>query len=87
MLFFSIPIDSGWQAFVNGSPAPLVKANIGFMGISLNPGDYKVELKYRVSHLNATLPVSLLFLIIYLAVVLRKRIFTLLPFNLLQQRS
>jgi uncharacterized membrane protein YfhO len=87
MLFFSIPIDSGWQAFVNGSPAPLVKANIGFMGIFLNPGDYKVELKYRVSHLNATMPVSILCLIIYLAVVLRKRIFSLLPFNLLQHRS
>jgi hypothetical protein len=87
MLFFSIPIDSGWQAFVNGSPAPLIKANIGFMGILLKPGFSHVELQYRVHHLIATVPVSLLFLIIYAGVVLRNKVLNFFPFNRFYQHA
>jgi uncharacterized membrane protein YfhO len=74
MLFFSIPVDSGWKALVNGTPAPLVKANIGFMGLLLEAGTYHVDLKYEVNYLKATLPVSILFILIYLVVVFWKKV-------------
>ncbi len=82
MLFFSIPFDTGWHASVNGSPAKLIKANIGFMGLLLTPGDYEVELTYRVDHLQATAPISVFFLCVYLLGVMRKMHPTCLCFSL-----
>jgi hypothetical protein len=81
MIFFSIPIDRGWQAYVNDKPMPLIKANIGFMGLFLNPGSYHVELQYKVNHLIATVPISLLFFIVYLVVVFRKKILNFPTFS------
>jgi uncharacterized membrane protein YfhO len=46
MLFFSIPYDRGWKAFVNGKETKPMLINIGFMGLLLDKGKYTVELKY-----------------------------------------
>jgi uncharacterized membrane protein YfhO len=73
MIFFSIPIDRGWNAYVNGSPVPLIKANIGFMGLLLTPGTHHIELKYSVDHLPETATVSCLFFVGYVMIVLRKK--------------
>ena len=46
MMFFSIPFDSGWQAFVNGKKASLEMIDFGFTGLLLEPGHSEIELKY-----------------------------------------
>ncbi|RJP94752.1 MAG: hypothetical protein C4518_02710 [Desulfobacteraceae bacterium] len=66
-LFFSIPFDGGWEAFDNGQPIPMMKANIGFMGILLDKGAHNIELRYRVPYIKAAMTVSLISLLIYLA--------------------
>ena len=33
LLFFSVPYDEGWSAYVNGKKAEIVKANYGFMAV------------------------------------------------------
>jgi hypothetical protein len=81
ILFFSIPVDGGWKAFVNSVPAPLVKVNIGFMGLLLKPGTYHVDLRYQVNYIMATIPVSILFVLIYLAVVFRKKLLRFFPLD------
>ena len=87
MLFFSIPIDRGWKAFVNGAPAPLIKANIGFMGLFLQPGFYQIELEYRVNHIIVTALLSILFFTIYMAVILRKKYSRFIHFGRFYQPS
>lgn len=32
-VFFSVPYEKGWTATVNGQPAEVVKANVGFMAV------------------------------------------------------
>ncbi len=46
LLFFSIPFDEGWRATVDGKPAALARVSVGFMGLPLEPGAHRVELRY-----------------------------------------
>ena len=46
LLFLSVPYSSGWRATVDGRPAQVLRANTGFMGIAVGPGEHVVELRY-----------------------------------------
>ena len=46
MMFFSIPFDTGWEAFVNGQKASLEMIDYGFTGLLLEPGKSEIELRY-----------------------------------------
>jgi uncharacterized membrane protein YfhO len=46
LLFFSIPFDEGWSARVDEKPATLVRVDVGFMGLPLEPGTHRVELRF-----------------------------------------
>ena len=37
----------GWKAFSGSQPLPIHKANLGFIGLKLNPGKHFVWLEYR----------------------------------------
>lgn len=45
-LFLSVPFSSGWTAYVDGEKTDVLRANIGFMAISLKSGEHNIELKY-----------------------------------------
>ena len=45
-VFFSIPWESGWSAYIDGEPVELEKVNIGFMGLVVPAGDHEIELRY-----------------------------------------
>jgi hypothetical protein len=45
--FFSVVQYPGWTAVVDGHPADLVPANIGFYAVPLDLGRHRVELSYR----------------------------------------
>ena len=51
-LFFSIPYDNGWKIKVNGEEKKLEKVNVGFLGLELKTGDYKIELIYKMPFLK-----------------------------------
>ena len=51
-VFFSIPYDSGWSLRIDGEPADLEKANIGFMGFRVPAGSHEIELIYRTPGLT-----------------------------------
>lgn len=46
VLLFQMPFDDGWHAKVDGKSAPVVRADIGCLGIPLSAGVHKVELSY-----------------------------------------
>lgn len=69
MLFFSVPYDRGWSAWVNGSPARIEKANIGFMAVRVPAGESIIRFEYRTPGLYEGAVISagaLLLLLLYL---------------------
>ena len=46
LMFFSVPYDKGWTAIVNGEPAHIEKANIGFMAVRAPAGPAEIRFSY-----------------------------------------
>lgn len=47
-VFFSVPYDKGWSAFVNGEKAEIIKSNVGFMSVIV-PANEKSEIVFKYS--------------------------------------
>lgn len=46
LVFFSVPYESGWTAYVNGNPAEIEKVNVGFMAVMADAGVNEIEFVY-----------------------------------------
>ena len=57
--FYSIPYDSGWRAFVNGTEEEILDIN-GFMAVRIRAGENRIEFRYTVPGLKAGAMLSLL---------------------------
>lgn len=64
ILVLQTPFDRGWRAFQDGQAAPTLKADIGLLGVALDAGEHKVELRYRTPFLRTAFAVSLVSLLI-----------------------
>jgi hypothetical protein len=42
----------GWEASVDGSPAPVLRANLALRAVAVPPGPHRVELRYRPASLR-----------------------------------
>ena len=47
LVFFSVAYSEGWSAEVDGEPAEVVRADLGFMAVPVGPGEHEVVLTYR----------------------------------------
>ena len=47
-VFFSVPYDKGWSAYVNGKEAEIIKSNVGFMSVIV-PANEKSEIVFKYS--------------------------------------
>lgn len=47
ILVLQTPFDPGWQAFQDGHPAPSLKVDVGLLGVRVDAGEHKMELRYR----------------------------------------
>ena len=66
LVFFSVPIEDGWSAQVNGEDARIVKVNVGFMAVKVLPGENEIVFRYKTPGLKAGTLVSLAALILFL---------------------
>lgn len=70
LVFFSVPYEKGWSATVNGQPAEIVKANVGFMAVLCPKGEnVSIRFTYKTPGLGAGALISLgalLVLLLYL---------------------
>lgn len=39
--------DPGWRAWVDGTPARLLRANVAFRAVPMSAGEHRVEMRYR----------------------------------------
>jgi hypothetical protein len=67
VLVLQTPFDPGWHAFQDGRVVPVLKADLGFLGVVLNAGEHTVELRYRPPFLYAGAAVSFVSLLIFAA--------------------
>jgi hypothetical protein len=59
VLVIQTPFDRGWDALQDGQPAPVLKVDVGLLGVALEAGEHKVELSYRNPYLATGTAVSL----------------------------
>jgi Bacterial membrane protein YfhO len=67
VLVLQTPFDPGWHAFQDGRVVPVLKADLGLLGVVLNAGEHTVELRYRPPFLYAGAAVSFVSLLIFAA--------------------
>ncbi|MBQ3394186.1 MAG: YfhO family protein [Oscillospiraceae bacterium] len=76
LVFFSVPYDEGFTAYVNGEKAEIEKVNYGLCAVYAPAGDNQIEFRYRTPYLNAGIAASLFgFLVwgIYMIMSARKK--------------
>ena len=76
-VFFSVPYDKGWSAYVNGEKTDIIKANYGFMAVKANKGKNEIHFEYDTPGLKYGAVVSLagiLILAVYILIMRKKRV-------------
>lgn len=68
-LCFTLPYDSGWNCYIDGKKAQIIKANIGFMGVELPEGTHKIDMVYRLPLLTEGIAISLAGIIPLIAII------------------
>jgi uncharacterized membrane protein YfhO len=71
ILVLQTPYDPGWRASQDGRPAPVLKVDVGLLGVALEPGEHNVELRYRPPFVVVGTVVSLISAVTLLASRLR----------------
>jgi len=60
ILFAAIPYSQGWKAFDNGKEIDIIKADVGFMALRLDPGTHYIEFAYTTPGSDAGRIISLI---------------------------
>ncbi len=58
LVFFSVPFDEGWTAYVNGAEAAIEKVDIGFMAVFAERGLNEITFVYETPGLKAGAVIS-----------------------------
>lgn len=67
LVFFSIPYDEGWKAYVNGVEVEVEKVNVGFMAVPVMSGKSTIVFEYETPGLGAGLIISGVALVLLIA--------------------
>lgn len=67
LLFFSVPYEEGWQAYVNGKKADIVRSDFGFMSVYIEGGkESDIVFKYNVRGFRIGIIITTICVILYL---------------------
>ena len=61
----------GWEATLDGSPAPLLRANLLFRAVAVPPGEHEIVMRYRPATLRWGFAIALVAVIGCVGVSLR----------------
>ncbi len=65
LVFYSVPYESGWSAYVNGEEVEIYKANLGFMAVRAEAGENEIVFKYMTPGLIEGLVISAICVIMF----------------------
>ena len=74
-MFFSVPYDEGWSATINGEPAEIIKANIGFMAVRVPAGDNEIRFSFVPKGFYEGIAITIICILLLVIYVLVLRIF------------
>lgn len=77
-VFYSVPYDKGFTAYVNGKKSEIIRVNYGLSAVYAPAGDNTIEFVYRTRGLNLGIAISLGGIFIYatyLVIMKKKRIY------------
>lgn len=60
LVFFSVPYEDGWKAYVNGSPVEIEKVNVGFMAVYCKEGKNQITFQYTTPGLYLGILISVI---------------------------
>ena len=72
-LFAAVPYSEGWEAQDQGKPVRILKADVGFMGLELEPGEHEIVFIYHTPGFRTGLIISLFSLAAWLVLRLAGR--------------
>jgi uncharacterized membrane protein YfhO len=65
LVFFSVPYDSGWSAYVNGKKVDVNQVYYGFMAVECPEGECDIELKYEMPGLKLGVVATIVSVLIF----------------------
>ncbi|MEY8460638.1 YfhO family protein [Eggerthellaceae bacterium 24-137] len=72
-VFLSVPYSAGWSATVDGQPAQILKANVGFMALAVDGAAHDIQLTYMTPGLAAGACCSAVGVIAFAGILLVRR--------------
>ena len=60
-----MPWSAGWSAAIDGTQSDLIKANVGFIAIDVEPGAHTIDLQYRTPFLRLGLILAIVGLVAF----------------------
>ncbi|MGN0394757.1 MAG: YfhO family protein, partial [Coprococcus sp.] len=71
LLCLSVPYSKGWKCYVDGEEKELLRVNVMYLGVVLDPGKHQIELKYEAPFVKTGLCVTMagIVILVLLAVV------------------
>jgi len=82
LLVVQTPFSFGWRAFQDGKQTAVVKTDVGLLGVALNAGNHKVDLRYRNPWLVPGALITLCSAAFFALALWRRRNRTLLPLSI-----
>ncbi len=70
LIYFSIPNDRGWKAYINGEEAEILTINGGMIGIIVPSGEAEISLEFYTPGLTAGIFISIISLMILAVYIL-----------------
>ena len=74
LLAMSIPYSRGWQVYVDGAKADLLKTNLMYCGVELAPGKHTILMKYESQGVRRGLLISGLSTAVFVLCIIAGRI-------------
>lgn len=68
IVFFSVPMDDGWEVSVNGSKAQVIQVQYGLMGVFCQKGENIIEACYTTKGFREGMMISSVFILIWTGV-------------------
>ena len=76
-VFFSVPYDEGFTAYVNGTESEIFNVNNGLSAVFAPAGDCEIVFRYQTPYLSTGIRLNLFGLgiyIIYLVLIFKKKV-------------